>query len=99
MAFHLIPTLFHLGETVVGVATNNSDQVTGGLVKTVASLVPGGSIVASAALKGGEHTVNFVENHAHNALHVIDDMGNGDGVADLGDIAEGVHHFFGSIFG
>lgn len=109
MALHLIATALHLGEAAVGIATGNSAQCLGGLVKSAASIIPGGSLVASAVL--GHVTdlstgqaeltdahMNMAAHSAHNALNsvsdAIDAMGNGDGVADIGDIAD----FIGGIF-
>jgi hypothetical protein len=113
MALHLIGTLVHLGKAAAATAQGNSAQVAGELAKAAISTIPGGSLITGAVtghaidLVTGKAEItdahmNIAAHSAHNALDsisdAIDTMGNGNGVADLGDIVEGVGHLLGSIF-
>lgn len=48
MPFHLIGTAIHAGETIFHAASGNGPAAFAGLVKTGASVIPGGGIVAHA---------------------------------------------------
>jgi len=71
---HLLATAYHIGETVVHASLGNEAKAVAGALKTVASLVPGGSFVAGAAINSAiqsavvDQNFDTAEHLAGNAL-------------------------------
>lgn len=50
MALHLLGTVYHLGETAVHAFSGNGPKAFAGAVKTVASIIPGGGMLAHVVI-------------------------------------------------
>ena len=95
MALHLIGTAFHAGKTVVNACKGDERRAKAEALKTAASLIPGGGIVAGAmigraideaVIEGSSGTARAL---AHNAWE------NRDEITD--NVTDAVSNFFESI--
>jgi hypothetical protein len=87
-----------LMKTVVSIVPGN-DLITGAVTGHAIDLVTGKEEITNAHMNIAAHIAPQAAHSAFDSVSdAIDAMGNGDGVADLGDIVEGVHHLLGSIF-
>lgn len=80
---HLLATAYHAGEIVVHASLGNEAEAAAAALKTVASLVPGGSIVTGAVLNSAiqsavvDQNFDTAEHLAGNALdNVLDNQDN-----------------------
>lgn len=87
MGLHLIATIGHIGKTIKHVADGEDKQAAAEVVKTVASIIPGGGIVAGMAM-GAVIDGAIVEGHTGPAVHMAHNAwDNRDDIADAIDAA------------
>lgn len=103
MAIHLVATIYHVGEAAFHGYTGNAPAATAAVLKAGCSLIPGGGAVAhiamgkmSDAIAGNTVSDADVEklwDHRDDIVDgikdSIDNMGDGDGIAELSDIFNG----------
>jgi hypothetical protein len=85
----------HLGNALIGVATGDGTKVLGSVLKATSSAVDGGiigSMVAGHATDLATGEAPVTGGHIMAGLNGIDALGNQDGVTDLNDIGEIIHH-------
>ena len=99
MALHLWGTVWHLGASIGHAVSGNSPAATAEGIKAVASLIPGGGLAAGVVLGAvADQNVDLAaqvgNSVVNNAGNWIDNFGDGDGVAELSDIFDGLANFF-----
>ena len=99
MAFHLIGTVWHLGATIGHAVSGNAPAAAEEGFKAVASLIPGGGLAANVVLGAmADQNIDLAaqvgNSVVNNAGDWIDNFGDGNGVAELSDIFDGLTNLF-----